>query len=285
MHYHQPTTIDEAVQLLARIDGARCVAGGQTLVAMLNARLLEPEALISLSRIAPLSEISILGNGTLRLGAMATHAKVAASPPVLSGFPMLAQTAAAIAHPAVRNFGTIGGAVAHGDPAADYPAALVAGDAVVEIASTAGSRRLPVADFFQDYLTTALEPGEMIVAIEVPRPPAGTVGTYYKYSRVDGDYATIAIAAELALDGTICRHLSIAVGSAGPVPVRARAVEVGMVGKTLTDAAIAILGNALAEASDPVDDVRGSTDYRRAMIAPLMRRVVDKLRRQAAGAA
>ncbi|MGE0735676.1 MAG: xanthine dehydrogenase family protein subunit M [Alphaproteobacteria bacterium] len=284
MLYHQPNSLDEALRLLAEIEGARCIAGGQTLVAMLNAKLVEPEALISLARIVPLSTISTVENGALRIGSMATHAAVATSPIVVRDFPMLAQTAHAIAHPAIRNFGTIGGAVAHGDPSADYPAALVASDAVIEIASTVGRRQVAVAEFFQDYLTTVLEPGELIASITVPRPPKNTTGSYYKLARVDGDYATVSVAAQLGVQGGKCSHIAVAIGSAGPRPVRLPAAEAKLIGQPLSDQAIGALGAALAEASDPIDDVRGSSDYRRAMISPLVRRVVSMLVRRLEGA-
>lgn len=277
--YHEPDTIADALALLGEIEGARCIAGGQTLVAMLNARLLEPPALIGLRRIGELSAIGRTADGGgLRIGATATHEAVAESAEIAAEFPLIASTAAAIAHPPIRSFGTIGGAVAHGDPMSDYPAGLVAADAAIEIASPAGRRTVPAADFFQDYLTTALEPGEMVTAILVPKPPAGARGRYLKFARVDGDYATVAVAASLALSGGVCTHIAVAIGAAGPTPVRDIAAEQALIGQPLTEAAIARLGAALAGRCDPVDDVRGSSAYRRALVPGLVRRALDALK-------
>jgi carbon-monoxide dehydrogenase medium subunit len=276
--YHEPDTLDKALTLLGSVEGARCLAGGQTLVAMMNARLVDPPALIGLRRVKELAGIARQADGALRIGATATHEAVAAHPEVRSGFPLIAETAQAIAHPPIRAFGTIGGAVAHGDPASDYPAALVAADATIEIAAAKGRRVAKAADFFEDFLTTALAPGEIVTAVIVPRPPAGARGGYLKYARVDGDYATLSVAAILALDGGTCGHVAAALGAAGPRPVRDVAAEKAWIGRPWGAEAAAALGKALAEAADPVDDVRGSSAYRRALIPGLVARALNALR-------
>ena len=276
--YHEPETLDGALKLLGATEGARCLAGGQTLVAMLNARLVDPPVLVGLRRIKELAGIARQADGSLRIGAMATHEAVAANPETRSGFPLVAETAEAIAHPPIRAFGTIGGAIAHGDPASDYPAALVASDASIELASAKGRRLVKSAEFFQDYLTTALAPGEIVTAAIVPKPASGARDTFLKYARVDGDYATISVAAILALDGGNCRHVAVALGAAGPTPVRASAAEAAWIGRPFGAEAIAALGKALAEAADPVDDVRGSSAYRRAVIPGLVARALAALK-------
>jgi len=275
--YHEPESLDRALKLLADIEGARCIAGGQTLVAMLNAGLVEPPALVSLARIAELAKIARGPGGALRIGATVTHEAVTESDDVARDFPLIAQAARAIAHPAIRSFGTIGGAVAHGDPNADYPAALVASDAEIEIASGVRRRSVPAGEFFRDYLTTALEPGEIVVAVVIPAPPAGARGLYLKFARVDGDYATLSVAALLARKDGACTHLAVALGSAGSVPVRDRDAEKKRIGKKLDDAAIAELGTALAARCDPVDDVRGSSAYRRGLVPGLVAKTLKIL--------
>jgi carbon-monoxide dehydrogenase medium subunit len=275
--YHEPQALDAALRLLAENEGARCIAGGQTLVAMLNAGLVEPAALVSLARIPELASISRAGSGALRIGATATHEAVASSDFVAHDFPLIAEAARAIAHPSIRSFGTIGGAVAHGDPNADYPAALVAADAAIEIAAANGRRNLPAAEFFQDHLTTALEPGEIVTAVIVPAPPAGARGGYLKFARVDGDYATVSVAALVARRKDACTHIAVALGAVGPRPVRDRAAEKALIGKPLTDDALAALGKALAAACDPVDDVRGSSAYRRGLVPKLVARAIKTL--------
>lgn len=275
--YHEPETIERALALLGEVEGARCIAGGQTLVAMLNAGLVEPAALVSLARVPGLGTIARLPDGSLRIGATATHQAVAEAPEVADGFPLIAAAATAIAHPPIRAFGTIGGAVAHGDPASDYPAALVAADAAIEIASKDGPRKVPAAEFFVDHLTTALEPGEIVSGIVVPAAPAGARGHFLKFARVDGDYATLSVAAMLALKGGAVAHIAVALGAAGPTPVRDREAEKALVGKPLTKEGVAALGAALAAMSDPVDDVRGSSAYRRGLIPALVARALAVL--------
>jgi carbon-monoxide dehydrogenase medium subunit len=274
--YHEPEALEAALQLLAENEGARCIAGGQTLVAMLNAGLLEPSALVSLARIAELAGIAHYGRA-LRIGATVTHEAVAASAIVAREFPLIADTARAIAHPPIRSFGTIGGAVAHGDPNSDYPAALVASDAAIEIAGAKGRRAVPAAEFFQDYLTTALEPGEIVTAVIVPAPPAGARGGYLKFARVDGDYATVSVAAIVCQQQNACTHIAVALGAVGPRPVRDPAAEKALIGRAITDDALAQFGNTLAAACDPVDDVRGSSAYRRGLVPKLVARAVKTL--------
>lgn len=275
--YHEPETLDAALALLEGDDDARCLAGGQTLVAMLNANLVEPSALISLRRIRDLGGIAWQADGSVRIGAMATHAAVARDARMRSALPVLAEAAAAIAHPAIRSMGTMGGAICHADPAADYPAALVAADAAVEIAGRAGRRSVPAAAFFLDFFTTAAEAGEIVTAVVVPAMPQGATGHFLKYSRVDGDYATVSVAGVLALDGGVCRHAALALGACAAVPVRVGDAEAALVGSRLDDAAIERAGRILVEACDPVDDVRGSAEYRRRLVPRLVRRAIETM--------
>ncbi|MBR46341.1 MAG: carbon monoxide dehydrogenase [Rhodospirillaceae bacterium] len=283
MQFHKPTSLDEAIALLASDPEAMPLAGGATLVAMMNAELIEPSALVSLGAIDELQMVEAAADGGVRIGAMVCHAALAADARLAAGHAVVRQAAAEIAHPTVRNIGTIGGAVAHGDPSSDLPAALVAADAVIEAAGPAGRRDIAAEDFFEDYLTTALEEVEMVAAIRLPASPAGAAGHYEKFARVHGDYATLSVAVMLAMAGGECSFTRIALAAAGPKPVRIEAAETRLVGSSLDDGAIADAANLLVEASDPVDDVRGSAEFRLMLVPRLLARAIAVARSQTEG--
>jgi aerobic carbon-monoxide dehydrogenase medium subunit len=264
----RPASLAEALERLAAVPDARALAGGQTLVAMLNLGLVEPAGLVSLANVAELRGIARTPQGGLRVGAMTTHAEIAASPLCAGGFALLGDAARQIADPAIRNAGTIGGACAHGDPASDWPSALVAAGATLELQSTRGRRALAAGAFFLDLLTTALEPGELVVAIDVP-PLAGQ-GRYRKLARVHGDYATASVALVLDLEGERVRSVRLAVGACGPRPVRLADAEAMLVGERLDRALAERCGARYAAAIDPIDDVRGSARYRRRVVPVLV---------------
>ena len=282
----RPRSIDEAVALLSAHEDARPLAGGATLVAMLNAGLLEPSAIVSLSGIEELRGIQAQDGGWLRVGAMTRHAETAASALFKGGQGVVPHAAGQIANMPVRNMGTMGGSISFADPAIDYPPALTAAAAEIEIAGPDGYRRLPCGEFFLDWYTTALEPGELVVAIHFPPAPANSVGHYEKLARVSGDYAIASVALVLAMEGGACRAVQIAIGACGPTPLRLAEAEEALLGGGLDDAALAKAGALLAEASDPVDDVRGSADYRRRVIPRLLAKAVrtaqSKLDKEAA---
>jgi len=247
---------------------------------VLNAGLAQPGTLIGLRRIPGLAEIGASGD-EVRIGAMATHAAIAACGLFVGGLSLVAESARRIAHPPIRNFGTIGGSIAHADPASDWPSALVALDATVEVAGRAGRRVIRAEDFFVDFLTSALRPGELVLGVRIPsRPGAG--GAYEKLARVDGDYATVSVATRLEIgrDGR-CTSARIALGAAGPRPVRADSADACLAGTLIDDDAIAAAAAILAAAADPVDDVRGTAGYRRMMIPVLTRRALRRAARAA----
>lgn len=276
--WHEPTAVDEAVRILAANPEARYLAGGQTLVAMINAGLSEPSALVSLRRIEELSGVDVDADGSLLIGAMTRHAALARESRLTGALAAVREAAGLIAHPAVRNLGTVGGALAHADPNADFPTAMLAVDAEVEIAGEAGRRWLPIGEFFIDFLTTALEPGELLTRIRLPRPQPGSVGVYEKFARVDGDYATVSVALALSMRGTTCEHIAIAIGACGPVPVRSAEAEALLRGSALEADRVAQAGSLLADACDPVDDVRGSAEYRRMLVPRLVERALTRAR-------
>lgn len=279
VEYFEPTTVDAAVELLKHHDDARCVAGGQTLVAMMNAGLVEPRALIGLHRIRGLDEIAIVDDGSLWIGAMARHATLAHEPRLRGAWNVIREAASVIAHPAIRNMGTLGGALCHADPNSDYPAAVVAAQANVEIAGHAGRRIVPATEFFTGYLSTDLRAGEVLTRVCFPPAPAGVIGVYEKFARVDGDYATVSIALIMRLEHQRCSFARIALGSCAMTPVRVRRAEELLEGSALDADVIAAACSALLEACDPIDDVRGSAAYRRTLVPRLIHRALGRAKR------
>jgi carbon-monoxide dehydrogenase medium subunit len=275
-----PETLPEALRLLAS-EGARCLAGGQSLVAMMNAHLVEPSLLVSLRRIARLHEVVRREDGGLRLGAMAVHADVGRLKVAAAGLDLLVQAARDIAHPAVRNQGTIGGSLAHADPAADYPTATVCADATIGIAGPSGERRVAANDFFLGYYETALQPDEILVDVDVPPGPSHAAAHYEKLSLVDGDFAVASAAAIIGLKNGRCDFARLAVGACAARPVRSEAAEAALLGSALDDKALAEAGRLLAESCDPIDDFRGSAAYRLKMVPRLAARAIRSARAKA----
>jgi carbon-monoxide dehydrogenase medium subunit len=283
VRFAEPDSLSDALAALAT-EGARCIAGGQSLVAMMNSGLVAPPLLVSLRRIPGLDRIAWDEDGTLTLGAMARHRDVASLAPRGAASELVAAAAGRIGHPAIRNQGTIGGSVAHADPAADSPTALACAGAEIEIAGPSGPRRVPAAAFFRGYYETACGPGECVAAVRVPPAPAGAQAHYEKFAIVDGDFAVVSVAVILAMDGDACRHIRIAIGAVAPAPLRLPEAEAALTGSALDDAAIARAGAMLAEAADPVDDMRGSADFRRRLVPRLLRRAIATARARAEAA-
>ncbi len=266
---YRPSSVAEAAGLLAQDPNAKLLAGGATLVAMLNAGVIEPEALISVSGIAEMQGISTLPDGRLRIGAFTRHRDTAACALLVGAAAVLRSAASQIANATVRNMGTIGGSIAFADPGLDYPPALVALRAEVEVASASGRRVLPAKEFFVDWYQTALAPGELVVAVLLPAPRRGDAGVYIKHARVAGDYATVSVAACLGADG----GMQAAVGACGPAPLALREVD-SLLSQDRSDAAVARAGALLDRIADPLDDVRGTASYRRRLIPRLLLRAV-----------
>jgi carbon-monoxide dehydrogenase medium subunit len=279
MKYLEPETIDEAITALASAEDARCLAGGATLVAMLNAELLDPKVLVGLRKIPALRGISRTANG-IRIGAMTTHHEIAADDRLIGPMALLRSAAGQIAHDAIRNIGTIGGSIAHADPSADWPAAVTAAGASIEIASSSGARSVSVDEFFLGYLQTVVQPGEIITAIDIPSGPDNARGHYLKFARVDGDFATASIAIVIAMTGKRCDYIRFAAGACGPTPLRVVAAEERLLGTELTAEDIAAAGELLAAGADPVSDVRGSSEYRRLLIPRLLKRAITIVTQQ-----
>jgi carbon-monoxide dehydrogenase medium subunit len=275
IEFLHPRTVDEAVQLLAGRDDARCIGGGQTLVAMLNAGLVSAGSLVAMSAIEELSALTRRPDGSIRIGAAVPHRVVAHSNDLIGANMVVREAAGLIAHPAIRNFGTIGGSLAHADPASDYPAAVVAAGARIEIAGPAGRRQVPAEECFVDYLTSCLEPGELVAAVELPTAGQNSAGHFLKFSRVDGDYATVSVAVSLEKRDGLCSRARIALGACGATPIFDPACGEVLAGSGCEASAIAKVGELLAACADPIDDVRASSAYRRALIPRLVRRAIE----------
>ncbi len=271
--YHRPASLAEALQLLAANDDAKLLAGGHSLLPAMKLRLAEHSALIDIGRLSELKGISN-GNG-VKIGALATHAEIADAAAVQSAFPALATATGLVGDQQVRNWGTIGGNIAHADPASDPTTVILAYDGTINIAGSAGSRSVSAADFFVDLFTVDLEPGEIITSIELP-DHGGKKSAYVKMSHPASRYAVVGVCVVLGVSGSSCTSASVAVGGATVKPVRSAGAESALVGSSLDDAAL----NAAAEAvkADIADDLIGDVSfpeaYRQEMAGVYFKRAV-----------
>ena len=267
--YVEPETLEEALEILAADpDDTVVMAGGTSLVILMKQDLVRPARVLGLRRLGELREIATTDAG-LGLGAMATHGALARSRAVRGHAAALAATFAAVATVRIREQATLGGNLAHADPAQDPPVTLLALDGVALARSRFGERRIPLEALFADLFETSLEPGELLVRVDIPPLPAGARATYKKFlpGTLD-DYATVSVAAVVAPDPAgACVHARIALGGAGPVPLRAHEAERSLMGRRFDDAAIREAAMLAAAATDPIEDLRGSADYKRAMTA------------------
>jgi carbon-monoxide dehydrogenase medium subunit len=266
----RPRSLPEALELLATVPEARPLSGGASLVAMMNAGLVTPAALVSLTRIAELAGIRMSPAGDIAVGAATRHSEIAGDRRLVGTASLLSHAAAQIAGTAVRNMGTIGGAIAHADPGLDFPPALVALGARIEIASNAGRRQVPAREFFVDWYTTALTSGEIVSTVHVPKPKPG-VGLYLKHARVAGDFAVVSVAVSCARDGEV----HVAIGGCGPAPLASAEAD-GILSSALSVPAALRAGEVLAALANPVDDVRASAGYRKLLIPRLLVRAVGE---------
>ena len=267
--YYRAGSVAEARELLAAHPGAKLLAGGHSLIPLLKLRLAAPAAVVDIGRVGELRGISN-GGGALRIGALTTHAEIAASAAVQTAAAALAEAASQIGDPAVRNRGTIGGNVAHADPASDLPTVLAALGATFTVSGPGGERSLAAADFFQGMMATALGEHDILTAVNVPAAAAGSGSAYVKFSHPASRYAVVGAAAAVTVAGGTCSGASVAVGGATAVPVRCASVEAALAGQSLSAAAIAAAAaNAGGDLGDDLlGDVFASGEYRKA-VAPV----------------
>jgi carbon-monoxide dehydrogenase medium subunit len=273
--YLRPKTVPEAVQMLQQHgDEAKILSGGQSLIPMMKLRLARPAFIIDINRIAGLSYIKEEG-GFLKIGGLTREAELEASPIVKSKYPLLMDTAEVIADPQVRNMATVGGNLAHGDPANDHPATMMALGAQIVATGSKGERVIPIEQFFVTLFTTALKQDEILTEIRIPIPPAKSGGAYEKLERKVGDFATAAVAVQLTLDASgAVASAGIALTNAGPTPIKAKKAEDFLGGKKPDAATIAQAAQLASEAAQPSADLRGPAAYKVGLAKELAKRAI-----------
>ena len=281
--YLRPKTIPEAIAFLQQYgDDAKILSGGQSLIPMMKLRLARPSYLVDINRIAGLSHIKEEG-GFLKIGGLTREAELEASPVVRAKYPIIIDTAHVIADPQVRNLATVGGNLAHGDPANDHPATMLALGAQIVATGPKGERVIPVEDFFLSLFSTALQHDEILTEICIPIPPPRSGGAYFKLERKVGDFATAAVAAQLTLDGNgACQKVGIGLTNVGPTPIKARKAEDFLRGKKLDGSTIAQAGQLAADESEPSADLRGPVEYKKSLVKELTKRALTRAMERAA---
>ncbi|WP_332602412.1 FAD binding domain-containing protein [Arthrobacter sp. S2(2024)] len=271
--YAAPATVAEALSVLADAgDDVKVLAGGQSLIPVMKLRLADPAMVVDLGRIGELSGVRDDGDALL-IGAMTTHHQIATDPLIAEHVPLLAKAAATVADPQVRHRGTFGGALVHADPAGDMPAPVLAADATFILAGPEGERRVAAADFFQGYFTTAVDDGEILTHIRVPKY-TGWGAHYEKFTRVAQQWSIVAVAAMVRVEGGTIAEARIGLTNMASTPLRATAVEQALVGAALTREAIASASAHAAEGTDPASDLNGDAAYRRHLAEVLTKRAV-----------
>ncbi|MDR7434233.1 MAG: xanthine dehydrogenase family protein subunit M [Armatimonadota bacterium] len=272
--YYAPATVEEALQLLRELGPeAKLLAGGHSLLPMMKLRLSTPKALVDIGRIPDLRYIREEGN-TLAIGATTTHWMIESSEVVRNRVPLLAEAAGRIGDVQVRNMGTIGGSLAHADPAADYPAAILALEAEIVAQGPRGKRSIPAAEFFKGLFTTALEPDELLVEVRIPVPVEKSGAAYLKFPHPASGFAVVGCAALLTLDGGRCQKARVAFTGVTEKAFRDRAVEDALTGKAPDEKTIASASQKAAEGVEPLSDIFASAEYRKHLAKVFARRAL-----------
>ncbi len=281
-HYHRAASLKEAISMLGQLgEGAKLLAGGQSLIPLLKLRFANPEHLVDLNFI-PGTSIIKEEAGALHFGAMARHAEIEHSP-LAKKIPLLHDCAAGIADVQVRNRGTIGGSLAEADPSGDWANALITLDTTVYCLGPKGTRQVPLKDFIKDAYTTALAHDELVTEVAVKIPPKGSGGAYLAFKRTAPVYPSASVAVQLTMDGDTCKDAAIALGCVGLGAIRATDAEKALRGQSLNDKSIGAAAEAARAAADPQDDMRGTADYKRQLIAALVKKAVAIAARRARG--
>ena len=275
--YESPGTLQEAIALLQKYgDEAKILSGGHSLIPMMKLRFATPEYLIDINRIPNLAFIKEEG-GHVRIGGLSREADLEHSELLAKHFPIFADVTKLIADPQVRNMGTIGGNLAHGDAANDHPAVMLALHATVVATGPDGEREIPIDEFFYGFYQTALAPDEILTEIRLPVPAHGTGSAYHKLERKVGDYATAGVAVQITLDKeNTVKYIGIGLTNVNPTPLRAERSEKVLFGQKLSEDLIAEAAQYASEDCSPSSDLRGSEEYKRAMVAVLVKRMIHK---------
>jgi carbon-monoxide dehydrogenase medium subunit len=281
--YYAPSTVQEAVALLDQHgDEAKLLAGGQSLIPAMRFRLALPKVLIDMNGIQGLEYIRE-SNGYLLIGAMTREVMLEESELVHQKYSLLADASRLIADPIVRNRSTVGGNLAHADPANDHPAIMLAYNAQIVAQGSKGTRTIRIDDFFVDLFKSSLASDEVLTEIRIPIPAPNTGGAYQKMERKIGDYATSAIAVQLAMNGNTCSAARIGLTNVSPVPMRAKNAEQAIIGRVITDEVLEMAGKAAAAECDPSADLRGSVEYKRDLTRVLTKRTIRQAMERASG--
>ena len=274
--YARATSVSDALELLATHgDRAKVLSGGQSLMPAMNLRLISPELIVDIGELAELRGIEVSGD-RVRIGALTRHAELARWPVISAHAPLLAEAIAHVAHPAIRNRGTLGGSLAHADPASELPACMLALNATIIVRGQTGERRIAAQDFFTGIYETALLPEELLVAVELPAARKNSVHFFHEFARRHGDYAILGLAAQAIVEADGLADLRLAFFAAGDRPVLAKAAS-KLVGVALTPAIVADACGALSEELNPHDDQQASAAMRRHLAKVLLVRCVAAL--------
>jgi carbon-monoxide dehydrogenase medium subunit len=275
--YLRPNTIPEAIALLQQYgEDAKILSGGQSLIPMMKLRLARPAYLVDINRISGLSYIKEEGS-VLKIGGLVREAELETSPLIRSKYPIILDTTRVIADPQVRNLATVAGNLAHGDPANDHPATMLASGAEIVATGPRGERILPIEEFFLSVFSTALQPDEIVTEIRVPIPASRSGGAYFKLERKVGDFATAAVAAQLTVDDQgKAKTVGIGLTNVGPKPLKATQAEDFLRGNKIDQASIVQASQLAAQESQPSTDLRGPAEYKRGLIQELARRALSR---------
>ncbi len=283
--YHAPTSIAEASNLLVQLgDDAKVLSGGQSLIPLMKLRLANPLHLVDINGIPGLAGIRE-ADGFLRIGALTRESELEESDLIRTRYPLLHDTSKVIADPVVRNLATVGGNLAHADPANDHPAAMLAVGAEIVAAGRGGERRIPIESFFAGPFETALKAGEILTEIRVPIPAARSGGAYLKLERKVGDFATAAVAVQITLGANdVCERVGIALTNVGLTPIRAEKAGAALRGQRLDDRAVQEAARLAADAARPSADLRGPVEYKKDLVRVLTARALHRALERAARA-
>jgi carbon-monoxide dehydrogenase medium subunit len=274
--YFAPKAVKEALSLLSQYkEGAKIIAGGQSMLVVMKQRLLTPEYLIDIKGISDLDYIKHDEKQGLRIGALTIHRAVERDPVIQKHFSVLSEMEENLATIQTRNWGTIGGNVCHGDPAGDPAAVFIALNASLKLAGPGGERTVTMDEFSKDYLEVALEPSEMLIEIQVPTPPPHTGTAYEKLMVMKGDMGIAGAAVSITLDGSasVCKDARIALSNCSSIPLRTKEAEKSLIGQKLDEGLLAKASEIASKEADPPSDVHGSAEYRREMIKVFVKRV------------
>ncbi len=276
-NYLRPKNLEEALEFLSQYkDECKIICGGQSLLIIMRQGLIAPEYLIDIKHLKELDYIEFDPEKGLRIGATTTHRSIEKSSLIKEKYPVLVEMEKKLASVQTRNWGTIGGNLAHGDPASDPATTLIALGASVKVGSKRGERVIPLEEFFVDYFETVLEEDEMILEVQVPPPPPRTGTTFEKFTIIEAEMGIVSVATSVTLeeDGKTCKAARIALGGAAPTPLRAKKAEGILIGKELNDEIFEEAGRIASEECEPISDIHASEEYRRHLVSVLTKRLL-----------